>query len=63
MFKNVEVKNMLIQREKVLFIHVQENCKFKEMRAKAEERGQELRKEVVLILKMEKNVNAKKACV
>ena len=48
MFKNEEekVKNMLEQRERVLFVHVQENRMFKETRAKADERGQDLRKKL-----------------
>ena len=41
MFKNEEekVKNMLRQRERVLFVHVQENRMFKETKAKVEERS------------------------
>ena len=40
MFKNEEeVKNMLEQRERVLFVHVQENRMFKDTRTKVEERS------------------------
>ena len=41
MFKSKEekLKNMLEQRERVLFLHIQENCTFKETKAKAEESG------------------------
>ena len=65
MFKCEEekLKNMLEHRERVLSVHVEENHIFKGTKAKSNERGQELHKEIELILKMEKNINAKKASV